>query len=160
MRLSNMHMPKAQMPTCWCTFKTYQRSNSLLNKFPRIKNSTYLIHWKQRKSSRLTVILFWKVDSKYLKTSYGYINSSYRENFPGHKPEMRAKIVPRVKDEQRNVPFEGESWTKSTYQAKSVVKDRLRNKDKEFNPDMQPFMGYTTYKSDFFPKRPHSQFSK
>jgi hypothetical protein len=47
---------------------------------------------------------------------------------------MREKMVPRVKDERKNVPFEGESWYKSTYQPKSVAKDPLRNKDKEFNP--------------------------
>ena len=29
---------------------------------------------------------------------YDYINSKYREDYPGHKPQMREKIVPRVKD--------------------------------------------------------------
>ena len=30
--------------------------------------------------------------------SYPYINSKYREDFPGAKPKMREKIVPRVKN--------------------------------------------------------------
>ncbi len=98
-----------------------------------------------------------KTDSKYLNTSYGYINSSYREDYPGHKPEMRQKIVPRVKNEEKNVPFIGESWYKSTYKPVSATKDKLRNKDKEFNPCQQPFSSSTTYKSDFFPKRAQSQ---
>ena len=29
---------------------------------------------------------------------YDYINSKYREDYPGHKPQMREKIVPRVKN--------------------------------------------------------------
>ncbi len=29
---------------------------------------------------------------------YDYINSAYREHFPGQKPQMREKIVPRVKN--------------------------------------------------------------
>jgi hypothetical protein len=28
----------------------------------------------------------------------GYINSAYREDYPGHKPQLRPKIVPRVKN--------------------------------------------------------------
>jgi len=40
---------------------------------------------------------------------YDYINSSYREHFPGHKPQMREKIVPRVKDENKSIPLNSTS---------------------------------------------------
>jgi hypothetical protein len=36
---------------------------------------------------------------------YDYINSSYREHYPGQKPQMREKIVPRVKDENKVIAF-------------------------------------------------------
>ncbi len=29
---------------------------------------------------------------------YGDVNSSYQASYPGHKPQMREKIVPRVKN--------------------------------------------------------------
>jgi hypothetical protein len=29
---------------------------------------------------------------------YDYLNSKYREDYPGYKPQMREKIVPRVKN--------------------------------------------------------------
>jgi hypothetical protein len=40
---------------------------------------------------------------------YDYINSAYREHYPGQKPQMREKIVPRVKDENKDVAFSSTS---------------------------------------------------
>jgi hypothetical protein len=44
---------------------------------------------------------------------YDYINSSYREHYPGQKPQMREKIVPRVKNESKSIPFNASSEYKN-----------------------------------------------
>ena len=44
---------------------------------------------------------------------YDYINSKYREDYPGNKPQMREKIVPRVKNESKLIPFDSSSEYKN-----------------------------------------------
>jgi len=46
---------------------------------------------------------------------YGNISSSYQEQFPGNQPQMREKIVPRVKNENRDVPFNASSVYSSEF---------------------------------------------
>lgn len=72
---------------------------------------------------------------------------------------MREKIVPRVKKEGRDVPFEGESEYKNKFPKKFVPLDPIKNKDKIYTPDNQPFDGDTTYKSHYIKKNtnPHEK---
>lgn len=83
---------------------------------------------------------------------YGDISSSYKSHFPGHKPHMREKIVPRVKNEDKSVPFDGDSEYKNKFTGKMVDREPIKNKDKAYNPSNQPFEGDTTYKSSYIKK--------
>jgi hypothetical protein len=40
---------------------------------------------------------------------YGDINSTYQKDYPGHRPQMREKLAPRVKGDDHSIPFNGES---------------------------------------------------
>lgn len=68
---------------------------------------------------------------------------------------MREKIVPRVKDEKKEVPFNSTSEYFKQYGSKSVPKTRVFIKDNQFYPDRQPFNPVTSYGSQFFKKQPN-----
>lgn len=72
---------------------------------------------------------------------------------------MREKIVPRVKNENRDVPFDSTSEYSKQYGPKKVPKEKVYIKDRAYNPDRQPFNGSTTYGAEF-PKKgsnPHQK---
>jgi hypothetical protein len=73
---------------------------------------------------------------------------------------MREKIVPRVKNEDKNVPFDGDSEYKNKFTGKSVPRDPIKNKDKIYTPSNQPFDGSTTYKDHYIKKDPNTHDKK
>lgn len=68
---------------------------------------------------------------------------------------MREKIVPRVKNEDKNLPFEGDSEYKNKFTGKVGDREPIKNKDKIYTPSNQPFEGDTTYKSSYIKKQPN-----
>ena len=68
---------------------------------------------------------------------------------------MRQKIVPRVKDQKKLIPFNSNSEYFRQYGAKSVPKTKVFIKDNQFYPDRQPFNASTTYGSEFAKKLPN-----
>lgn len=72
---------------------------------------------------------------------------------------MREKIVPRVKQENKDIPFSSTSEYFNQYGSKSVPKEKVFIKDNQFNPDRQPFNASTTYGSHFVKKsrNPHAK---
>lgn len=84
---------------------------------------------------------------------YDYINSAYREHYPGHPVGARDKHKPRVKDEDGNLPFKGNSEYKTNFGPKTAKVDHVKGKDSAYKPTNQPFDGSTTYKDDFTKKK-------
>ena len=80
---------------------------------------------------------------------YDYINSAYREHYPGHQVGARDKYKPRVKDEDSNLPFNGGSEYRTNYGPKSSKLEGLYKRHDGYRPTNQPFESATTYKSDF-----------
>ena len=68
---------------------------------------------------------------------------------------MREKIVPRVKNESRDVPFNSTSEYFNKFGPKTVPKSKIFIKDNQFVPDNQPFNGSTTYGTEFPKKAPN-----
>jgi hypothetical protein len=68
---------------------------------------------------------------------------------------MREKIVPRVKNENKLVPFDAASEYSKSFGPKKVEKDPVYIKDMQFNPDNQPFSATTSYGSFFNKKQPN-----
>lgn len=68
---------------------------------------------------------------------------------------MREKIVPRVKNESRDIPFNSTSEYFNQYKAKSVPKTNVFIKDNQFVPDKQLFNPSTTYGAEFVKKYPN-----
>ena len=73
---------------------------------------------------------------------------------------MREKLKPRVKNQDRNIPFDGSSEYKNKFPAKKVDKDPIKNKDKIYTPDHTPFDGSTTYNNSYPKKVPHKVVKK
>ena len=73
---------------------------------------------------------------------------------------MREKIIPRVKNEDRHIPFEGNSEYKNQFPHKSAILEKTKNKDRMYTPCRQPFEGSTTYGSNFLKKRPNSHVKR
>jgi len=68
---------------------------------------------------------------------------------------MREKIVPRVKNENKNIPFDANSEYCKEFGPKTVNREKVFIKDRQFNPDKQLFNPSTTYGSDFHKKYPN-----
>lgn len=68
---------------------------------------------------------------------------------------MREKIVPRVKDQKKDIPFDGTSEYATKFGPKRVDKEKVQIKDMKYTPDNQPFNSSTTYNSFFNKKTPH-----
>ena len=73
---------------------------------------------------------------------------------------MREKLKPRVKDENRDIPFDSESEYRSKFPRKAVSRDSIRIKDRIWTPDMTQFMGSTTYGNSFPKKMPNAHKKK
>lgn len=68
---------------------------------------------------------------------------------------MREKIVPRVKNENKLIPFDASSEYSKSFGPKKVEKDKVYIKDMQYNPDSQPFNGTTSYGTFFNKKQPN-----
>lgn len=62
---------------------------------------------------------------------------------------MREKIVPRVKNQNKDIPFDSTSQYAKQFGPKKVDKPTIFIKDNQFNPDTKPFNPSTTYGSHF-----------
>ena len=91
---------------------------------------------------------------------YGRISSAYQSQYPGHKPTMREKLKPRVKDENKDIGFDADSEYKKQFGRKAVSKDPIKIKDRIWTPDNTPFMGSTSYGSHFPKKTPNNHEKK
>lgn len=141
---------KHRCPKCDVYFMLL-RSMFHFKKFLRIKMIIIDILLILGKNHHLKVQLVANLEAKPYQP-YGDIDSTYKNHYPGHKPHMREKIVPRVKNEDKNVPFDGDSEYKNKFTGKSVVRDPIKNKDKIYTPSNQPFDGSTTYKDHYIKK--------
>jgi hypothetical protein len=72
---------------------------------------------------------------------------------------MREKIVPRVKNESKSIPFNSTSEYFNQFGPKKAPLHKPFIKDNQYNPDNQPFSNSTTYGSDFRrqPRNPHEK---
>jgi hypothetical protein len=68
---------------------------------------------------------------------------------------MREKLAPRVKGDDHNIPFNGESEYKDKYPKKSVPRDPVKIKDKIYTPSNEPFLGESTYTASYPKKTPN-----
>jgi hypothetical protein len=70
---------------------------------------------------------------------------------------MREKIVPRVKNENKMIPFDAASEYAKSFGPKKAERERPFIKDMQYNPDSQPLNASTTYGSFFDRKQrnPH-----
>lgn len=73
---------------------------------------------------------------------------------------MREKLKPRVKDENKDLGFDGESEYKKQFGRKAVSKDPIKIKDRMWTPDNTPFLGSTTYSNHFTKKNPNKHEKK
>lgn len=72
---------------------------------------------------------------------------------------MREKLKPRVKGEDKSIPFTGSSEYKEKFPGKSVPRENPVIKDRIWTPDGTPFDGETTYNSHY-PKKPFNPHEK
>lgn len=84
---------------------------------------------------------------------YDYINSAYREHYPGHPAGSRDKYKPRVKEEDAHLPFGGNTEYRKNFGPKSSKIEGLSKRNDGYRPTNEPFDGSTTYKSDFNKKK-------
>lgn len=93
-----------------------------------------------------------------LDKHYDYINSKYREDYPGHNCGPLEKHGPKPQ-ERVDLPFYGNTDYKSNFGPKKVPLEKPFNKDKQGYKPTGPFEGQSTYKSDFLKKstNPHQK---
>ena len=68
---------------------------------------------------------------------------------------MREKLVPRVKNEDRYIPFDAASEYRSQFPSKTTTLEKQKIKDRWFAPCKQPFLSSTSYGEGFPKKKPN-----